>query len=519
MLRVLIVDDEAIVLESVTQVLKGQFQEIAIETAKNSREGLIKLEHFRPNVIMTDIKMPGMNGLEFIERIRKVNQSVKIIIVSAYDHFEYAKEAVKFDVEDYILKPLSKHKLIEAIQSIEVKVELEEEQRNKELDNIEKYYQSIQLVESNFFNSILLNRNILKYMPHYRELLEIPFIEGAMITIEFDKLPLDTDSGELSNYNQKLYDCADYLKTHIKYHKSAIVSNPFLNRIFVYVEGDSERTFWDNLAQLIMERFKLRVRIGIGTQKPIEQLTDSYTESLLVMRVSDKPVSDMKDLKETEATFDTFEKIKIQLFNDFVNRNKTFKTTLKYFEGEYIQMLSQKRTTEYAEAILLELLVMLNDRSHRVIYKPKDDEIGQHYLIEILGKSSMAKLQYFEKKASEWFSTYAKMQSESFNAITMSAVDVLKRNYTGEITLEDLAIKLNVTPQYLSKVFKEDTGVTFKEYLTELRIERSKEMLRSGDYSIKDICFEVGYNDTSYFIRAFKKFEGLTPKDYQKIYR
>lgn len=519
MLRVLIVDDEAIVLESVSQVLKGQFQDIAIETAKNSREGLIKLEHFRPNVIMTDIKMPGMNGLEFIERIRKVNQIVKIIIVSAYDHFEYAKEAVKFDVEDYILKPLSKSKLIEVISSIEVKVEREEELRNKELDNIEKYYQSIQLVESNFFNSILLNRNILKYMPHYRELLELPFLQGSLITIEFDKLPLDTDSGDLNNYNQKLYDCADYLKTHIKYNKSAIVSNPFLNRIFVYVEEDNDRNFWNDLAHLIMERFKLRIRIGIGTKKPIEQLSDSYTESLLAMRVSDKAVSDMQDLKETEATYDTFEKIKNQLFNDFVNRNKVFKTTLKYFEGEYIQMLNHKRTTEYAEAILIELMVLLSDRSHRVMNKLKEEDMGQHYLIEISGKSSMAKLQYFEKKVSEWFSIYAKMQSDSFNAITVSAIEVLKQNYTGEISLEDLAIKLNVTPQYLSKVFKEDTGVTFKEYLTELRIEMSKDMLRSGEYSIKDICYEVGYNDTSYFIRAFKKFEGLTPKDYQKIYR
>ena len=223
MLRVLIVDDEAIVLESVSQVLNGHFDNIAIETAKNSREGLIKVEHFRPNIIMSDIKMPGMNGLEFIERVRKVNQVVKIIIVSAYDHFEYAKEAVKFGVEDYILKPLSKNKLIEVISAIAEKVEFEEALRNQELDNIEKYYQSIQLVESNFFNSILLNRNIFKYMPHYREILEVPFVEGAIVTIEFDKLSTSTESNELSSYNQKLYDCADYLKT---YGRCLRISNP-----------------------------------------------------------------------------------------------------------------------------------------------------------------------------------------------------------------------------------------------------------------------------------------------------
>ena len=519
MLRVLIVDDEAIVLESVSQVLSSNFDNIVIETAKNSREGLIKVEHFRPNIIMSDIKMPGMNGLEFIERVRKVNQVVKIIIVSAYDHFEYAQDAVKFGVEDYILKPLSKNKLIEVISAIADKVEREEEQRNKELDNIEKYYQSVQLVESNFFNSILLNRNIIKYMPHYREILEVPFESGAIVTIEFAKLASSTESNELNTYNQKLYDCADYLKTHVKYHFTSIVSNPFLNRVFIYVEGDVDRVFWNNLAQSIMERFKIRVRIGLGTAKPVESLVESYTESLLTMRVSDEAVCSMQDIRDTDTSYESFDLLKESLFEDFVHRNKSFKQKLKHFEGEYIKMLNQKASLEYAEAVLTELMVLMHERSNRTISKNKGDEIKRHYLSEIFSRSALAKLQYFEKMVSEWFAVYAKMQSNTFNTITLSAIEVLKKDYTDEISLEDVAQKLNVTPQYLSKVFKEDTGITFKEYLTELRIELSKTLLKSGDLSIKEICYQVGYNDTSYFIRAFKKFEGLTPKDYQKINR
>jgi len=518
MLRVLIVDDEAIVLESVSQVLRGYFDNIIIETAKNSREGLIKVEQFRPNIIMTDIKMPGMNGLEFIERIRRVNQVVKIIIVSAYDHFEYAKDAVKYGVEDYILKPLSKNKLIEVIMRISEKVALEDDLRNKELDNIEKYYQSIQLVESNFFNSILLNRNILKYMPHYRELLEVPFIQGSIVTIEFDKLSTSMESHALNNYNQKLYDCADYLKTYIKHQHTSIISNPFLNRIFVYMEGNLDRVFWNNLAPLIMERFKIRVRIGLGTVKQIENVTASYTESLLTMRVLDDAVCSMQDIKSTEATADKFDALKTDLYEAFINRNKTFKIMLKHFEGEYIKMTNQKVTLEYAEAVLIELMVIMHERSRRTNMQSKH-ESQTHYLAELLAQNGLGKLQYFEKVVTEWFALYAKMQSDTFNALTLSALEQLKKAYTNEISLEQVAGALNVTPQYLSKLFKEDTGFTFKEYLTELRIEESKNLLRLGEISVKDICFKVGYNDTSYFIRAFKKFEGITPKDYQKIYR
>ena len=518
MLRVLIVDDEAIVLESVTQVLSQHFDDILIETARNSREGLIKVEHFRPTVIMTDIKMPGMNGLEFIERIRKVNQVVKIIIVSAYDHFEYAKDAVKYGVEDYILKPLSKTKLIDVIENIALKVEMEEELRNKELDNIEKYYQSIQLVESNFFNSILLNRNILKYRTQYIELLEVPFELGTVVTIEFDKLPQEADPMALNSYNQKLYDCADYLKTHIKYHRTAIVSNPFLNRIFAYVENEQDRIFWNNLSQQIMERFKLRVRIGIGTNKTLDNLRESYTESLLAMRVSDDAVCAMEDIKDIESDYDAFDREKNNLFNDFINRNKRFKSTVKHFEGEYLKLLNHKESAEYAEAILIELLVLLFDRCGSLMVKSTPDDKHTYYLTEMINRSAMSKLHYFEKVVNEWFAVYAKMQSDTFNPLTLSVIDTLNARFESEITLEEVALNLSVTSQYLSKLFKDDTGITFKEYLTELRIEESKSLLKSGA-SIKDVCFKVGYNDTSYFIRAFKKYEGLTPKDYQKIYR
>ena len=519
MLRVLIVDDEAIVLESVSQVLRSQFNDMQIETARNSREGLIKVEHFRPNIIMTDIKMPGMNGIEFIERIRKVDKIVKIIIVSAHDHFEFAKEAVRFGVEDYVLKPLTKSKLIDMFVNISEKVDLEEERRNKELDNIERYYQSIQLVEANFFNSLLLNRNIIKYMPHYREILEIPLERGAVLNLEFDKLASETDASALSHYNKKLYDCADYLKTHIKYHRPAIVSNPFLNRIFAYVEGDVDRIFWINLVQTIMERFKLRVRIGLGTVKDIEQLRESYSESLLAMRMSDESVCSIQEIKETEASYEAFDQAADSVFESFASRNKGFKNALKLFEAEYIKMMGDKWKLEYAEAVLAELMVKMHDRCFKTLPREGRDESYKHFLSELFSNSSMTKLKVFERTVDAWFGSFARMQGDAFSKVTVSALEILKSKYSEELSLEEVAGTLGVTSQYLSKIVKEDTGLTFKEYMTELRIEESKRLLKRGDLSMKDICYKVGYNDTSYFIRAFKKYEGLTPKDYQKIYR
>ena len=337
-----------------------------------------------------------------------------------------------------------------------------------------------------------------------------------MVTIEFDKLEA---SGELNTYSQKLYDCADFLKTHIKHHMDAIVSNPFINRVFAYIENDVDRTFWNNLVPQIMERFKLRVRIGLGTSKGIEQLSESYVESLLTMRMSNNAVCSMQDITQIEASFERFDMRRDALYSTFVHRNKAFKSQLKVFEAEYIKMLNHKTTHEYAVAILTELMVLFYERCGNRIGKNKQEDGKIHYLSPLAGASAIAKLHYFEKTVTEWFSTYAKMQNENFNALTVTALDYLRANYKQEVTLEDLALTLNVTPQYLSKIFKEDTGATFKEYLTELRIEASKLLLSEQVMSIKDICYQVGYNDSSYFIRAFKKFEGITPKDFQRVNR
>lgn len=519
MIRLLIVDDEMIVLESVSQVLKMHYEEIIIETAKNAREGLIKVEHFRPHIIMTDIRMPGMNGLEFIERIRKVDHQVKIIIVSAYDQFEFAKDAVKYNVEDYILKPLTKIKMIEVIGQTLSKIDLEEEKRHKELDHIERYYQSVNLVESNFFNSILLNRNFMRHIAHYREILEITLESGRMITIEFANLPSKTNMEALNFYNQKINDCCDYLKTSLKFQMPSLVSNPFLNRIFIYLEHQAgermnDRQFWLNFVQNITDRFGLRARIGFGETKAIDRIYESYEEAILVLRQSEQMIAFVEDQEVSPFSVEEFNQLTQALIEDFLTKQKRFKQSLRQYEFEMLAIMKQPELLPYAQANLIETMIVLFDICKRANIQ-KDP--NKNYISEFLDKPIASKIQHFERVVEDLFDIYSKSQNHEYNELTISAMEIIQQDYHKEITLEGLAQQINVTPQYLSKIFKEDTGSTFKEYLNELRIEEAKKMLKEGKKSIKEIGFSIGYNDTSYFIRTFKKYEGITPKDYQRM--
>lgn len=513
-MRILVVDDESIVLESVSQIIELSFQNMRIETAQSAREGLIKFEQFRPQVIMTDIKMPGMNGLEFVERIRKIDPGVKIVIVTAYDYFEFAKEAVKYNVEDYILKPLTKSKLIETLTSVVDKLEKETEARNQEIGNIEKYYQSIQLVESNFFNSILLGRNYVKFIGHYREILEMKMRQGFFVVLDFGDYSSKAEVDELNKINQKLTDCSEFLKTQIKYQLEALTSVPFLNRIFIYIE-DGQKGYSPNyllkIKEQIMDRFQMRTKIGIGRVKSIENIQESYAEALLALGISQDEIVDFKELPLLKHSVESFEKSRLALYEGFVGKLRNFKSLLRNFEAEFMRMQTDKASSEYAEAALVELFVELRNS-----FKTNQLE-GKHYLIDFLEKTPTLKLHHFELKVKEWFKVVSHMHKENFNAITYEAIDLLQHEFASEITLESVAQSVNVTAPYLSKIFKEDTGITFKEYLTELRMEAGKKLLKEGVKSLKEISTLVGYSDTNYFVRAFKKYEGLTPKDYQRL--
>lgn len=512
-MRVLVVDDEQIVMEAVTHIIQQGFPDVELEMAYNGREALTRFEQFRPHIVMTDIKMPGITGIDLIEHIRRMDNHVKIIIVTAHDQFEFAKEAVRFHVEDYLLKPISKSRMVETLQQVMVKVREDEASRNQELGNIERFYHSIGLVENNFFNSILLGRHHMKYINHYRTILEMPMRNGHFAVVDFTSYSSKTNTEELNQINHKVAQCAEALKIDVKRRYEAIISSPYLNRVMIYCEGKEGIQTFD--AQLwidqVLQKFGLKIRIGIGGIKKIENIAESYVEAMTTIKLSDRPVDRFEKLQRNEVCLQDFIEGKKAVYDAFVNRSRHFSQTLKRFEGLYLDMLGTNHDSDLAEAVLVELLVN--------VAQAFDPRLAgdRHYLTDLLHKSPMLKLSSFERIIKEWFAIHEKMGGTNYNELTYKAIKIIQKSFVDEITLEKTAEMLNVSAPYLSKIFKEDTGTTFKEYVIELRMEKAKDLLGKSGQSIRETGEAVGYNDTNYFIRAFKKYEGMTPKDYQRM--
>jgi two-component system, response regulator YesN len=512
-LRVMVVDDEHIVIEAVTHIIQQHFEDVELQIAYNGREAMIRFDQFRPQIVMTDIKMPGISGIDLIERIRKIDNHVKIIIVTAHDQFEFAKDAVRYHVEDYLLKPLSKSRMIETLQQVMVKVRDDEASRKQELGNIERFYHSIGLVENNFFNSILLGRNHMKYINHYRTILEMPMTCGHFAVVDFTNYSSRSKTEELNQINHKVSKCAEVLKMDVKQRYDAIVSSPYLNRVMIYCEGVEGIQPFD--AQLwidqVLQKFGLKIRIGLGCIKKIEHISESYAEAMATIKLSDLPVERFDRLHRNNVSLNDFLMGKKSVHDAFVNRSRHFGQILKQFEGLYLNMLDKSHNTELAEAVLVELLVNIAQ-----VFDPKLTG-DRHYLTELLHKSPTQKLNGFERIVNEWFALHVKMDGANYNELTYQAIKIIQQSFVEEITLEKTAEILSVSAPYLSKIFKEDTGTTFKEYVIELRMEQAKQLLKRSGQSIRETGERVGYNDTNYFIRAFKKYEGITPKDYQRM--
>ena len=445
-MKLLVIDDEKIVLDSVSHMLMQSFPEIQVETARNGKEGLLKLEMYRPELVMTDIRMPGMSGLDFIREARKIDTHVHIVIVTAFDQFEYAREAFKFRVEDYVLKPLTKQKLTDVVSRSVLAIQNAKSKRSQELESIDRLYRAMQMVENNFFFGLLQLGDMSAQIQGFRELLSLEFNEGYLIAVEALPLPSEATWQQSNAYYNRLGDACQELRNGLKYAGGGLLSDPLGQNFYGYVEH-------------------------IEGHHLLDTLESAYQQCLNAHGIKLKIVySDLEVASDWPGT--------LQLLKEALGVSTRNVESLVLLED---QMSKAKR----------ELLSGLKMPMLDVPESVDDGESGAGPL----GKRQLTA----PARLAQWCALY------------------LEEHMTSDVSLEDLAHLLHVSSPYLSKVFKEQYGTTLTGYHTGLRLSEAKTLLVKGGMTIKDIGFQVGYQDPNYFVRIFKKVTGYTPSEYQKV--
>ncbi len=287
MYSLMVCDDEQIVIESVKHIVENEFSNIQVTmSARSGREAIEKVRQQRPDIILTDIRMPGINGLEAVKEIKKVHKNIKFVIASVYEYFEFAQQAVELGACEYLTKPLSRDRLTETLQRISRELDDERRKYDQELETREKLDKMLSVLENSFIYSLLLSQEA--DIGHYKELFDIRADAGYIFILTFDVRSRSGKGVQLgeSVQNQKFY---DFFRDSLKYKSKCIVGPVMLDRVVVYVAQSVADEYQqrvqaighlEDIIRRLENKFDIIFKAGIGRVRGDRDIMISYQEAL-----------------------------------------------------------------------------------------------------------------------------------------------------------------------------------------------------------------------------------------------
>jgi two-component system response regulator YesN len=528
MYKIMLADDEGIVIDSLKFIIEKNFGELCtVESATSGRSVIELAEKFKPDIAIMDIQMPGINGIEAMKEIRKTNTSTIFIIMTAFDKFNYAKEAINLGVLEYLTKPVNQSVITGVLKKA---MDIIEEERRKRSDDLlirEKLEIVIPIIESDFIYAVLSGEDFIREKDNFRNLLGIKEDYGMMMVLEFGDSMVE---GTLTNpvgISVKAQSFYPTVRESLKEELNCIVGPIMVNKIVAFLPCDKAQLEYDDRTLLIekarqlirdlMKRIDVQFKIGIGSVVPLHKLADSYKEAINAVRSGKGRVAHVKDLAigceyesdypiETESAL--FERIeKGDLEGTRTEANLFFDWMVEHYPD--CEMDIKLKVLEFI--LFAEQKAFLSGGMTYFFRYRKD------YLQTVIQIDNYEELRkWFIDKVTEACRNIITKKEEQASGIIKRAKAYIAENYHKDISLEDVSRTVDISSYYFSKLFKEETGENFIEYLTNIRIEQAKKLLQNRDLSIKTICVETGYSDPNYFSRIFKKQVGVTPTEYRE---
>lgn len=536
MLKVFLVEDEVIIRRGIKNNIPWEKE--GFEFAGEASDGELAyplIKKMKPDIVITDIKMPFMDGLELASIIRKEMPNTKIIILSGYNEFDYAKRAISIGVTDYQLKPISSDKLLETVKRVAGIIREEQEQKkileeykrenqeNLELDKAKLFYaladntlSTAEILEwgrqlgldltASYYTVILLKilspmgnayqEHVVKMESRVEEFLEhqecIYYFkrwgEGWFLLVRSE------DENEFFDLIQGLKEYMDSLFTQDKQgslHYFGGIGNTVqrlgdVRQSFLSANRLFAARFFMEPNQIINENQLHRIEAG---QKESEDLKD-----INISNMDRKLLEDflkVGDVEDVDLFLDTyFEKIGVGSYNSLMFRQylmvDMFFSVSKFLEG----------LDSGAQALM--------------------DKFGDVEEIKMRIRSTEQMRQYMKELFTEAMKLRDFLSQDKYSRLLEEAQGYVKQNYSSnEISLNMVASHVGISPSYFSTIFRQETGSTFTEYLTEIRMEKARELLRCTNKKTAEIAYDVGYKDAHYFSYIFKKTQGVMPKEYR----
>ncbi|WP_199613987.1 response regulator transcription factor [Paenibacillus alkalitolerans] len=539
MYKVVLIDDDRQVLQSMRKAIPwNELNAVCVGEGIDGKEGLRLVGELLPDIVITDVYMPVMNGLEMIKELRKNEYDGKIIILSGYSDFEYAREALKLQVDDYLSKPATVSTIREVIEHAVAQLRKKQSEREAQVELLHKISLYEPFVEREWLKSIVIGtvageheEFILHKHPlmksHYHLVLGVEieatsrYSDAAAADRRLFRFAVGNVIGEL---------LAQYWKTYelVELQGNSFAAILHVNRTQTDEAAVSEACgLGKRIIRSIQDVLGIRLRIGVGAlQQHWSQISVSTEEAFLALAERENAVCGdaelyvfkKKENKTREATDQTLRPVKF------------------YHQlAESIRSLQEQKAVDVVREFIRALRQFGETRPSSLVRHGSECLTIIRYTMFDVGKNmddiTMMKTatQSLESVGTPealecWLIETVRLvcghRAWNENVKHKQAVDFMVQyihdHYAEEITLTELAEKVYLSRNYLSQLFRDAVGETFNSYVTKVRMEKAKRLLMEGKYLIYEVAEMVGYKNIPYFSTLFKKETGLNPSDFLK---
>ncbi|MCP1103517.1 YesN/AraC family two-component response regulator [Aequitasia blattaphilus] len=505
-MRIVIVEDEIKIRTGMAKMIENETDHIIVGLGSNGEEGLEIIQRFKPDLVITDIRMPNLDGLEMLEKMYERKIQAQTIILSGYSEFSYAQKAIRFGVTDYLLKPLAPEDLLMTLDKVVKQMQAEEKENNR--------YAESQLGEFLFGKM----ENTTDSAEKIRELCGVELDSKVLIYAGYVG---DAPSGYRELVEKELWDIREkyvgfnlywFYQENIQIYFCVItaidkgvdflqIERTFYNRLMIHYQKCNEKPIWamhytkaDQLKESVW-----KIREWIPYTLVLKEKGFIQEEDIVSIQKNDfkYPVEIIKDIKRGICS-ESIEQMRsgLESFYQYMLKLQIEPAEVK---GGFIKL--------YYE--ILDVLLDFN--------KPLHDEFKDTNFLKILDAAVS------ENEVRNAYQDIVKLllnakteREDISNYIIKKAINHIRENYKEGITLEETARKLKITPVYLSTLFNREVGINFSSFLKQFRMSQAKRLLKGSDLKIYEVAKEVGYQDPKYFAKVFKEELGVSPGDYRQ---
>ena len=489
----------------------------------------------KPDILITDIRMPFMDGLELCKLVKKELPNIKILILSGYDEFDYAKEAIRLGVTEYLLKPISSGKLLEALNGVSESIRREKEDKDLVRKYMEEMRENTEHEKQKFFEQMIAGNLSMADALETGEKYEMN-LSARMYNLLLFRFTLGEEnrkSGELLGEAEYAIEKLTERLEYVFEFQRGVEGWAFL------LMADNEEQMSERVKELskdleeIMKNYSTIAYFG-GIGQPVarlRELEESFREAerALAARFTMElnQIISVEDIRMAQNV-DTLDDIEITSFGEI---EKTRTMLEKFLNNgaedeidEFVDVYINELSEENLKSVLMRQYIIMDAYIVMMSFCEKFEGIeGEMQAQSEELKNSMKTIQTLEE-----IKNYIRMllkkiigvrdtiSGRRYSNIIEIAKDQIRKTYmSDEISLNTIAAEVGMSPSYFSSIFSKEMGKTFVEYLTEIRMDRAKELLMCSSMKTSEIGYEVGYKDPHYFSYIFKKTQNCTPKEFR----